>query len=155
MKAKKTRNRKNTSERTKKHRKASARTKSMEYSRNSMPKITEPKSETRPDLKEGGGLQNIAQLLSQGYTVAAYIMSSSTRASIDEWIDANPDRNPPFSAAPTEIDESIESISVRLKEPDTNISSDGILEKMKVLAPLMPKTDPAKPTTLVGDTNDQ
>lgn len=108
------------------------------------------------ELKEGGGLQNMAQLLSQGYTIAAYMMSSDTRASIDAWIATNPDRNPPFSAAPTEIDESIDSIMVRLKEPDTDgASNDEILDKLKVLAPLMPKKDPARPDTTEGETYDQ
>lgn len=111
--------------------------------------------DTQTELKEGGGLQNMAQLLSQGYTIAAYIMSTKTRNEIDAWIAANPDRNPPFSAAPTEIEETAESILVRLKEPDTNASNDEILEKMKVMAPLMPKMDPAKSDTAAGDTYDQ
>ncbi len=112
-------------------------------------------TDNQTELKEGGGLQNMAQLLSQGYTIAAYIMSTKTRNEIDEWIIANPDRNPPFSAAPTEIDETAESILVRLKEPDTGASNDDILDKMKVMAQLMPKKDPHRLETAEGETNDQ
>lgn len=97
-------------------------------------------------LLHDGGLKNLAQLFSQGYRVAAYVMSSETRAEIDAWIEANPDRNPPFGSAPTEIDESVESIQVRLKEPGIDVTNnDEILEAMKELAPNMPKMDPYKP----------
>lgn len=117
-----------------------------------MPKNRKPDTQ----LKEGGGLQNMAQLLSQGYTIAAYIMSTKTRNEIDAWIAANPERNPPFSAAPTEIDETVESIVVRLKEPDIDTNNnDEVLAAMKSLAPLMPKMDPAKPTTPAGADHDQ
>ena len=111
--------------------------------------------DTQTELKEGGGLQNMAQLLSQGYTIAAYIMSTKTRNEIDAWIAANPDRNPPFSAAPTEIEETAESILVRLKEPDTDASNDEILERLKDMAPLMPKKDPHRPDAVEGATYDQ
>lgn len=126
--------------RTKKHR-----------NKKQMPKNRQPQT----PLKEGGGLQNMAQLLSQGYTIAAYIMSTETRADIDAWIAANPERNPPFSAAPTEIDETAESILVRLKEPDTDASNDEILERLKDMAPLMPKKDPHRPDAVEGATYDQ
>lgn len=98
------------------------------------------------ELLHNGGLKNLAQLFSQGYRVAAYVMSSETRAEIDTWIEANPNRNPPFGSAPTEIDETVESIQVRLKEPGIDVTNnDEVLEAMKELAPKMPKMDPYKP----------
>lgn len=113
-------------------------------------------TDNQTELKEGGGLQNMAQLLSQGYTIAAYVMSTETRAAIDAWIAANPNRNPPFSAAPTEIDETVESIMVRLDEPNIDTAdNEEVLAAMKNLAPLMPKMDPAKSDTAAGDTYDQ
>lgn len=113
-------------------------------------------TDNQTELKEGGGLQNMAQLLSNGYTIAAYVMSTKTRNEIDAWIAANPNRNPPFSAAPTEIDETVESIMVRLDEPNIDTAdNEEVLAAMKNLAPLMPKMDPAKSDTAAGDTYDQ
>lgn len=117
----------------------------MNYSDEDLKKMTEwseknkndepshPVEKSKP-LLHNGGLQNMAQLLSNGYTIAAYVMSSKTRAEIDAWVAANPDRNAPFSAAPTEIDDSVESIHVRLKEPDFNeTDNDQVVAKMKAL----------------------
>lgn len=100
-------------------------------------KKTVPPGET---LLHNGGLQNMAQLLAQGYTIAAYVMNSKTRAEIDAWIAAHPDRNAPFSAAPTEIDESVEAIMVRLEESTIDVEdNDQVLAKMKALVEPLPK----------------
>lgn len=114
-----------------------------------MTKWSEENTKTEPTnagtktelLKENGGLQNLAQKLSQGYTIAAYVMNSKTRAAIDEWIAQHPDRNAPYSTAPTEIDETVDLIMVRLNEPDIDMSNnDEILERMKSMAKNMPRS---------------
>ena len=99
------------------------------------------------DLKEGGGMQNMAELLSQGHTVAAYVMSTKTRDSIDEYIATYPDRPKPFRSAPIEIDESVESIHVRLAPPAVSEEDgDGVLKEMSRIAEQL-GADPAKPIT--------
>lgn len=99
------------------------------------------------DLKEGGGLQNLAELFAQGYTVAAYVMSTKTRDAIDEYIATYPDRPKPFRSAPIEIDESVEQIHVRLAEPAVSEADpDGVLKEMSRIAEHL-GADPTKPIT--------
>lgn len=99
------------------------------------------------DLKEGGGLQNMAELLSQGYTVAAYVMNAKTKAAIDEFIATYPERPKPFRSAPIEIDEEVGSIHVRLAQPEVREEDpDGILKEMSRIAEHL-GADPAKPIT--------
>lgn len=103
-------------------------------------------------LLHNGGLQNMARLLAQGYTIAAYVMNSKTRAAIDEWISQHPDRNAPFSAAPTEIDESVESIMVRVEEPNIDVEdNDQVLAKMKALVEPLPKPKPGDISKATGE----
>ena len=123
----------------------------MNYSDEDLKKMTEwseknkndepihPVGKSKP-LREKGGLQNLAQPLSAGYTIAAFVMSSKTRAEVDAWIAAHPDRNAPFSTAPTEINESVEAIMVRIKAPDYDeTDNDQVLAKMKALVAPLPK----------------
>lgn len=117
-------------------------------------KDAEKKRELMPKepLLHNGGLQNIAQLLAQGCTIAAYVMNSKTRAAIDEWIAQHPDRNAPFSAAPTEIDESVESIMVRVDEPNIDVEdNDQVLAKMKALVEPLPKPKPGDVSKSTGE----
>lgn len=127
----------------------------MEYSKNNPPTFKEAEVEknTQPtELREAGGLQNLAKLLSQGYTVAAYVMNSKTRAAIDEWIAQHPDRNAPYSTAPTEIDESVDLILVRLAEPTIDMEdNDQVLAKMKALVETLPKPKPGDVSKKTGE----
>lgn len=140
----------------------------MNYSNKNMPKWSEEdtpewseestnsesakKVEKPEPLLHNGGLQNMAKLLSQGYTIAAYVMSSKTRAAIDEWIAQHPDRNAPYSTAPTEIDESVDLILVRLAEPTINMEdNDQVLAKMKALVEPLPKPKPGDVSKKTGE----
>lgn len=132
----------------------------MNHSNKKMPKWSGESTNTestntvkKPEpLLHNGGLQNIARLLARGYTIAAYVMNSETRAAIDEWISQHPDRNAPFSAAPTEIDESVESIMVRVDEPNINVEdNDQVLAKMKALVEPLPKPKPGDVSKATGE----
>lgn len=90
------------------------------------------------DLVEGGGLQNLAQMLTQGYAIEAYIMSQATKDGIDQFIAANPDKPAPFRTAPIEVDNSVQSIEVRLKPPVDQNDPDAILEEMKRIGKHLP-----------------
>lgn len=100
--------------------------------------------QTKPEeLKEGGGLRNMAELLAKGYTVAAYIMSTKTRAEVDAWIAAHPNGNKPFNTAPTEIDESEPRIQVRLEPPSVDLSdNESIAKQLATMASVVEKTLP-------------
>lgn len=130
----------------------------MNYSDEDLKKMTEwseknkndepihPVEKSKP-LLHNGGLQNMAQLLSAGHTVAAYVMSTKTRDGIDEYIATYPDWPKPFRSAPIEIDESVESIHVRLAPPAVSEEDgDGVLKEMSRIAEHL-GADPAKPIT--------
>lgn len=127
----------------------------MKYSKNNplTHKAAEVEKNTPPiELREAGGLQNMAKLLSQGYTIAAYVMSSKTRAAIDEWIAQHPDRNAPYSTAPTEIDETVDLILVRLAEPTIDMEdNDQVLAQMKALVEPLPKPKPGDVSKKTGE----
>lgn len=119
----------------------------MENPNNNSPETVPMQQLPNAELKEGGGVQNMAELFAQGYTVAAYVMSAKTRDSIDEYIAAHPDRQKPFRSAPIEIDESVESIHVRVQPPAVSEEDgDGVLKEMSRIAEHL-GADPAKPIT--------
>ena len=102
-----------------------------------------PKTE---ELAEGGGLQNLAQMLTQGYSIEAYIMSQASKDEVEAFIAANPDKPAPFRTAPIEVDNSVKSIEVRLKPPVDQNDPDAILDEMKRIGKHLPprNNEPAK-----------